>query len=38
VATVTADDGSLQRSIDVNLLADMQDLTYVSVVLWEPTP
>ena len=38
VATVTADDGSLQRSIDVNLLADMQDLNYVSVVLWEPTP
>jgi len=38
VATVTADDGSLQRAIDVNLLADMQDLTYVSVVLWEPSP
>ncbi len=38
VAAVSSDDGSLQRSIDVDLLANLQDLTYVSVVLWEPTP
>ena len=38
VADVSTDDGSLQRSFDVDLLADLHDLTYVSVVLWEPTP
>jgi rod shape-determining protein MreC len=38
VSQVGSDDGSLQRTVDVDLLANLQDLTYVSVVLWEPTP
>lgn len=38
VSQVGSDDGSLQRTVDVDLLANLHDLTYVSVVLWEPTP
>ena len=34
VASVHGDDGSLERSLDVDLLADLHDLSYVSVVLW----
>jgi rod shape-determining protein MreC len=34
VASVHGDDGSLERSVDVDLLANLHDLSYVSVVLW----
>jgi rod shape-determining protein MreC len=39
IGTVTdarADEGSLERELDVQMLADLSDLTFVSVVLWEP--
>jgi rod shape-determining protein MreC len=37
VANISDDDGSLDRQLDVRMLADLSDLTFVSVVLWEPT-
>lgn len=37
VTAVNGDDGSLDRHLDVRMLADLSDLTFVSVVLWEPT-
>jgi len=36
VSGVTNAEGSLQKDLDITLLADMHDLTYVTVVLWEP--
>lgn len=39
IGTVTAvndNGGTLQRDLDVQMLADLHDLTYVTVVLWEP--
>lgn len=39
IGTVTAvrrDEGALEQQLDVQMLADMSDLTFVSVVLWEP--
>jgi rod shape-determining protein MreC len=36
VTSVRADEGSLDKELDVQMLADLSDLTFVSVVLWEP--
>ena len=39
IGTVTGratDEGSLEQQLDVQMLADLSDLTFVSVVLWEP--
>ena len=36
IASVSAETGVLQKHIAVDLLADLQNLTYVSVVLWQP--
>lgn len=38
IASVDDPGGSLQREFDVQMLANLNDLAYVSVVLWEPTP
>ena len=37
VTNVQPNDGSLDQNLDVQMLADLSDLTFVSVVLWEPT-
>ncbi len=37
VTNVQPNDGSLDQHLDVQMLADLSDLTFVSVVLWEPT-
>jgi len=37
VASVTKDQGSLQTNLDIDPLANLQNLTYVSVVLWPTT-
>jgi rod shape-determining protein MreC len=37
VTNVQTSDGSLDQQLDVQMLADLSDLTFVSVVLWEPT-
>ena len=37
VASVSNDDGSLQKNLSIDLLANLQNLTYVSVVLWPTT-
>jgi rod shape-determining protein MreC len=37
VTSVQPNDGSLDQHLDVQMLADLSDLTFVSVVLWEPT-
>lgn len=36
VTNVTKDEGALEQQLDVQMLADLSDLTFVSVVLWEP--
>ena len=36
VTGVRADESSLEQELDVQMLADLSDLTFVSVVLWEP--
>jgi hypothetical protein len=36
VTNATRDEGALEQQIDVQMLADLSDLTFVSVVLWEP--
>jgi rod shape-determining protein MreC len=36
VTNVQGNDGSLDQQLDVQMLADLSDLTFVSVVLWEP--
>jgi rod shape-determining protein MreC len=36
VLDVRSDDGSLEQELEVQMLADLTDLTFVSVVLWEP--
>jgi rod shape-determining protein MreC len=36
VTGTTRDEGALEQQIDVQMLADLSDLTFVSVVLWEP--
>jgi len=38
VLDVRSDEGSLDQELDVQMLADLSDLTFVSVVLWEPAP
>jgi rod shape-determining protein MreC len=38
VTDVRSDEGSLDQELDVQMLADLSDLTFVSVVLWEPAP
>lgn len=38
VIDATRDEGALEQQIDVQMLADLSDLTFVSVVLWEPPP
>jgi rod shape-determining protein MreC len=37
VTNVRTDEGALEQQLDVQMLADLSDLTFVSVVLWEPT-
>jgi rod shape-determining protein MreC len=37
IADVGEDTGSLQRDLELQMLADSSDLSFVSVVLWEPT-
>jgi rod shape-determining protein MreC len=36
IADVADDDGTLRRDLDVRALASLSDVTYVSVVLWQP--
>ncbi len=38
VASVSPNNNSLQQSLTVDLLADVLNLSYVSVVLWNPSP
>lgn len=38
VLSVRSDEGSLDQEIEVQMLADLSDLTFVSVVQWEPPP
>jgi rod shape-determining protein MreC len=38
VATVSPNNNSLQQTLSVALLADVSNLSYVSVVLWPPAP
>ena len=36
VATVSTDAALLTQNLDVDLMVNLNDLAYVSVVLWEP--
>jgi cell shape-determining protein MreC len=36
IASVSTDSGVLQKHLAIDLLADLHNLTYVSVVLWQP--
>ena len=36
VVDVRSDEGSLDQELEVQMLADLSDLTFVSIVLWEP--
>lgn len=36
IASVSTDSGVLQKQLAIDLLADLHNLTYVSVVLWQP--
>jgi hypothetical protein len=38
VTDVSGDEGSLDQTLDVRMLAELSDLTFVSVVVWEPVP
>lgn len=38
VTDVRNDDGSMIKELDVQMLADLSDLRFVRVVLWEPAP
>jgi rod shape-determining protein MreC len=38
VASVSPNNNSLQQTLNVDLLADVSNLSYVSVVLWQPSP
>jgi rod shape-determining protein MreC len=38
VSDLSDDEGSLTRELEVQMLASLSDLSYVSVVLWEPEP
>jgi rod shape-determining protein MreC len=37
IADVSTDAGALQKTLDVDLLANLRTLTYVTVLLWEPS-
>jgi len=38
VTSVTADDASLEKTADVEMEANLNDLLYVTVLQWQPTP